>query len=77
MILLLNFQLYRKDGSSLTYIAEATTNSNGEVQFLNLEYGTYVIKEVTAPNGYKITTVSQEVTINANAVEVGALTKVF
>ena len=71
------FELYRKDGSSLTYIAEATTNSNGEVQFLNLEYGTYVIKEVTAPNGYKITTASQEVTIDANAVEVGALTKVF
>ena len=71
------FELYRKDGDDLTYIASATTNDRGEVQFLNLEYGTYVLKEVTAPNGYKISVASQEVIIDAEAVAIGALTVVF
>ncbi|HEX2939297.1 MAG TPA: SpaA isopeptide-forming pilin-related protein [Ruminiclostridium sp.] len=56
------FDLY---DSSNTIIKTATTDSNGIVSFGELLYGTYTVREKTAPNEYLLNTTPQTVNLNA------------
>ena len=46
------FELYTKDGSQL--LRSGTTNTEGELTFGRLRRGTYLLREVEAPNRYVI-----------------------
>ena len=55
------FGLYQNDGvtpvkSSNGEPITSTSGDDGKVQFKNIEYGSYKVKEITAPTGYKIST---------------------
>ena len=55
------FGLYQNDGltpvkNSNGEAITSTSGDDGKVQFKNIEYGTYKIKEITAPTGYKLST---------------------
>lgn len=64
------FEIYKND-SSKKLVASATTLSDGTATVEGLELGDYIVKEVEAPEGYKIDkeTYRQEITITeANKV---------
>ena len=65
------FQLYRVDGENSDPVGKVFSTVNGEHTIDNLLYGTYYVKEITAPAGYILAnTLSQSVTIkktNAHA----------
>lgn len=65
------FQLYRVDGENSDPVGKVFSTANGEHTIDNLLYGTYYVKEITAPAGYILAnTLSQSVTIkktNAHA----------
>jgi LPXTG-motif cell wall-anchored protein/uncharacterized repeat protein (TIGR01451 family) len=49
------FTIYKSDDLNYTTpYGTATSNENGIVEFKNIEYGSYHIKETTAPSGYYI-----------------------
>ena len=56
-------------GSS-TPIETTTSASNGIFTFTNLVYGSYVVKEITAPVGYALNNTAYPVTVNTNGVVV-------
>ncbi|MCF7619689.1 SpaA isopeptide-forming pilin-related protein [Bacillus sonorensis] len=47
-----DFQLWTKDNKQL--LRTGTTEADGKITFGNIRYGTYVLKEVKAPDGYTI-----------------------
>ena len=62
--------LYR--GTLATYentepIATYITNDEGVYQFRDLEFGTYVIKEIAAPHGYQLSNTAYEVTLSSSS----------
>jgi uncharacterized repeat protein (TIGR01451 family) len=66
------FKLYKEiDKNFENPIGEATSDENGHVEFINVEYGKYTIKETKAPEGYVI---SDEV-LTANITENGSTVK--
>ena len=68
------FELYTTSGEIETKIREATTDANGIAEFSNLAFGTYIMKEVTAPSGYAKKEAVWEVTIVEEAVPAGETT---
>ena len=46
------FQLYRVDGENSDPVGKVFSTANGEHTIDNLLYGTYYVKEITAPQGY-------------------------
>ena len=60
------FTLYDEDGK---LVAGGVSGSDGTLSFDSLEYGTYVIKETKAPQGYIIIVDETEVVINSEAVK--------
>lgn len=54
------FALYR----DAVKIGEAITDSNGNAYFNRLPYGTYIIKEISAPDGYVVDGTEYTVTLN-------------
>lgn len=60
------FTIYQEDGSPVADYSPATvkTDKDGLASFENLPYGTYVIKETKAPDGYEEATVEEKVTIS-------------
>jgi len=66
------FKLYKEaDTSYENAVAEAISDGSGRVEFKNVEYGKYVIKETKAPKGYVL---SGEV-LAANITKNGATVK--
>ncbi|WP_346938701.1 SpaA isopeptide-forming pilin-related protein [uncultured Clostridium sp.] len=66
------FKLYKEiDTKFENPIATAISDESGKVQFENVEYGKYIIKETKAPEGYVI---SEEL-ITANVIENGKVVK--
>ena len=57
------FELYK----GLTLIGPLTTDVNGEIHVIKLKYATYTLKEIEAPTGYQLDSVSQNIVINDNA----------
>lgn len=65
------FELFAADDTGFTNpIDRQTTDASGKLTFTGIPYGTYVIKEITAPAGYLIITESTEVTVNAANIQV-------
>lgn len=62
------FQLIDPDTDIV--VREGTTDKDGLLRFTRLLYGEYELKEVTAPNGYRISVKSQSVTINATGMKI-------
>lgn len=60
------FGLYQND----KLVAQAISNEQGEVAFEQVDYGQYVVKEITAPQGYVSSTQTQTATINTMNQEV-------
>ena len=46
------FQLYRVDGENSVPVGKVFSTANGEHTIDNLLYGTYYVKEISAPQGY-------------------------
>ncbi|MGN4126774.1 collagen binding domain-containing protein [Lysinibacillus sphaericus] len=46
------FELIKKVGSNVYVIAKATSDADGYFEFNSINYGTYYVREVAAPNGY-------------------------
>ena len=46
------FQLYRVDGENSDPVGKVFSTANGEYTIDNLLYGTYYVKEISAPQGY-------------------------
>lgn len=57
------FELYQKTGNTL--VATETTDAEGKASFTDLAWGTYVVKEKTAPSGYELNSADTEITIDA------------
>ena len=59
------FELQNKDGTSLNPKRTATSDENGNFQFLDIPDGEYKITEIKAPNGYALTqrTVERLITV--------------
>ncbi|MCY8132163.1 hypothetical protein MOC33_24935, partial [Bacillus spizizenii] len=47
-----DFQLWSEDAKQL--LRTGTTDSGGKLTFGNIRYGSYVLKEIKAPDGYTI-----------------------
>jgi len=62
------FQLIDPDTDIV--VREGTTDKDGLLRFTRLLYGEYELKEVAAPNGYRISVKSQSVTINATGMKI-------
>ena len=63
------FDLY-SDENCTTLVKEATTKASGTIIFSRLPYGTYWVKEISAPSGYRIDdTAAHSVTLSASATE--------
>ncbi len=72
------FQLWSKDGKQL--LRTGTTDDAGKLVFGNIRYGTYVLKEIKAPDGYTISDAyvnGVSVTIDGKSSAAGALYKVI
>ncbi|APA01780.1 SpaA isopeptide-forming pilin-related protein [Bacillus velezensis] len=72
------FQLWSKDGKQL--LRTGTTDDAGKLAFGNIRYGTYVLKEIKAPDGYTISDAyvnGVSVTIDGKSSAAGALYKVI
>lgn len=62
------FQLYRVDGENSDSVGKVFSTANGEHTIDNLLYGTYYVKEITAPQGYILDSEpSAEITIKKTA----------
>ncbi|EST11970.1 hypothetical protein P343_09185 [Sporolactobacillus laevolacticus DSM 442] len=61
------FALYDSTGTKL--LRTLTTDNNGEANFNNFKYGTYILKETKAPEGYVI---NPAYAGNGKAVQIGA-----
>lgn len=62
------FQLYRVDGENSDPVGKVFSTANGEHTIDNLLYGTYYVKEITAPQGYILDSgPSAEITIKKTA----------
>lgn len=62
------FQLYRVDGENSDPVGKVFSTANGEHTIDNLLYGTYYVKEITAPQGYILDSEpSAEITIKKTA----------
>lgn len=59
------FAVYDNAKCTGTPIATVTTDSNGYAAYTGLEKGTYYLKEVTAPTGYKLLTSPVEIDLSA------------
>lgn len=59
------FTLY---DSNKIAVATMTTDASGEITFTGLKYGTYYIKEVTAPTDYILDTTEYKVVVNSDTV---------
>ncbi|KOC22017.1 SpaA isopeptide-forming pilin-related protein [Bacillus velezensis] len=72
------FQLWSKDGKQL--LRTGTTDDAGKLTLGNIRYGTYVLKEIKAPDGYTISDAyvnGVSVTIDGKSSAAGALYKVI
>ncbi|MCY7825765.1 Ig-like domain-containing protein [Bacillus spizizenii] len=72
-----DFQLWSEDAKQL--LRTGTTNSGGKLTFGNIRYGSYVLKEIKAPDGYTISHAYAKgvsVKIDSNSSKTGALYKV-
>ncbi|MBU8563722.1 SpaA isopeptide-forming pilin-related protein [Bacillus licheniformis] len=72
-----DFQLRTKDNEQL--LRTGTTDDNGKLTFGNICYGTYILKEIKAPDGYTISDAYADgvsVEINSSSSSAGALYKV-
>ncbi|WP_416722547.1 SpaA isopeptide-forming pilin-related protein [Bacillus stercoris] len=71
------FQLWSEDSKQL--LRTGTTDAGGKLAFGNIRYGSYVLKEVKAPDGYTISDAYAKgvsVKIDSNSSKTGALYKV-
>lgn len=59
------FELYRKSSSGEIYVATGTTDADGKITFTHLYGGDYVLKEITAPEGYRLDTTSRNINISS------------
>lgn len=72
-----DFQLWSEDAKQL--LRTGTTDSGGKLTFGNIRYGSYVLKEIKAPDGYTISHAYAKgvsVKIDSNSSKTGALYKV-
>ncbi|MFB7316825.1 SpaA isopeptide-forming pilin-related protein [Bacillus haynesii] len=72
-----DFQLRTKDNEQL--LRTGTTDDDGKLTFGNIRYGTYILKEIKAPDGYTISDAYADgvsVEINSSSSSAGALYKV-
>ncbi|UPV78757.1 SpaA isopeptide-forming pilin-related protein [Bacillus rugosus] len=72
-----DFQLWSEDAKQL--LRTGTTDAGGKLTFGNIRYGSYVLKEVKAPDGYTISDAYAKgvsVKIDSNSSKTGALYKV-
>ncbi|MCY8204521.1 Ig-like domain-containing protein [Bacillus sp. N12A5] len=72
-----DFQLWSEDAKQL--LRTGTTDADGKLTFGNIRYGSYVLKEVKAPDGYTISDAYVKgvpVKIDRNSSKAGALYKV-
>ncbi|WP_088884212.1 SpaA isopeptide-forming pilin-related protein [Bacillus spizizenii] len=71
------FQLWSEDSKQL--LRTGTTDAGGKLTFGNIRYGSYVLKEIKAPDGYTISDAYAKgvsVKIDSNSSKTGALYKV-
>ncbi|MCY8992304.1 SpaA isopeptide-forming pilin-related protein [Bacillus atrophaeus] len=71
------FQLWTEDAKQL--LRTGTTDADGKLTFGNIRYGSYVLKEVKAPDGYTISNAyvnGVSIKIDSNSSKAGALHKV-
>lgn len=61
------FELYQKTGNTL--VATETTGADGKASFTDLAWGTYVVREKTAPAGYELNSADTEITVNATTAK--------
>lgn len=72
-----DFQLWSEDAKQL--LRTGTTDSGGKLTFGNIRYGSYVLKEIKAPDGYTISHAYAKgvsLKIDSNSSKTGALYKV-
>lgn len=73
-----DFQLWTKDNKQL--LRSGTTDADGKMTFGNIRYGTYVLKETKAPDGYTISDAyanGVSVAIDGKSSSAGALYQVI
>lgn len=58
------FALYKDTVAEGNKVGEATTDSNGNAHFNRLPYGTYIVKEISAPSGYVVDTTEYPVILS-------------
>ncbi len=63
-----------QDSAGLRKPVQLTTDAQGRALFTNLLYGTYSLKEITAPSGYALDPTVRTVKIDAASQQSGALT---
>lgn len=75
------FGLYKADGTTpIPSVTDsdkqytATSDENGQIVFENLPHGTYVVKEITAPDGYKPSSEQWTIYVCCTGDETGSVT---
>lgn len=66
------FSLYKEDDTKFENpVATATSDENGHIEFKNIEYGKYTIKETKAPEGYVLSSkvLTAAITENGSTVK--------